>query len=93
MERVDREEAYGTRDDESVDVSDDELIDDGDGDGEKGKVQQEDVDSEVNHPRKDHIWYYKIEAFINHVREINSDLIHVLGTCLSLDEMIIRFLG
>jgi hypothetical protein len=56
-------------------------------------VQQEDVDSEVNHPRKNYIWYYKIEAFINHVREINSDLIHVLGTCISLDEMMIRFLG
>eukprot|EP00957_Ditylum_brightwellii_P104706 7979755-Ditylum_brightwellii.AAC.1 len=53
MERVHREEACRTRDDESVDASDNELIDDGDGDGEKGKMQQEDVDSEVNHPRDD----------------------------------------
>eukprot|EP00957_Ditylum_brightwellii_P098913 7535053-Ditylum_brightwellii.AAC.1 len=42
----DEEDFVETRDDESVDASDDELIDDGDGDGEKGKVKQEDVDSE-----------------------------------------------
>jgi hypothetical protein len=51
------------------------------------------VDEDQEHPQKKHVWYYKIEAFINHVREINFDLIHVLGTCLSLDEMVIRFGG
>eukprot|EP00957_Ditylum_brightwellii_P182829 13926703-Ditylum_brightwellii.AAC.1 len=51
------------------------------------------VDEDKEHPQKKHVWYYKIEAFINHVREINFDLIHILGTCLSLDEMMIRFSG
>ena len=51
------------------------------------------MDEIKEHPRKKHVWSYKIKAFINHVREINYDLIHVLGTCLSLDEMMIRFVG
>eukprot|EP00957_Ditylum_brightwellii_P022115 1668463-Ditylum_brightwellii.AAC.1 len=51
------------------------------------------VDEDKDYPQGKHVWYYKIEAFNYHVREINFDLIHVLGTCLSLDEIMIRFSG
>eukprot|EP00957_Ditylum_brightwellii_P108291 8261618-Ditylum_brightwellii.AAC.1 len=43
------------------------------------------------HPRKKDVWYYKLEAFLNHIRGINFSLIYVLGMYLSLDEMMIRF--
>eukprot|EP00957_Ditylum_brightwellii_P157124 11958615-Ditylum_brightwellii.AAC.1 len=51
------------------------------------------MDKDKEHWQKKHVWYYKIKDFINHMREINIDLINVLGTCLSLDEMMIRFSG
>ena len=35
----------------------------------------------------------KLKLLIDHVRDVSFDLIHTLGTCLSLDEMMIRFKG
>eukprot|EP00957_Ditylum_brightwellii_P060002 4555284-Ditylum_brightwellii.AAC.1 len=89
------EEEEKNRDDFSVDSDgSDEEDDDLDSNGTKGKATEGgDADGEREHPRKKHVWYYKIEAFINHVREMNYDLIHVLGTCLYLDEMMICFVG
>eukprot|EP00957_Ditylum_brightwellii_P039206 2965427-Ditylum_brightwellii.AAC.1 len=38
------------------------------------------MDEMKEHPQKKYVWHYKIEAFINHIREINFDFIHALGT-------------
>ena len=39
------------------------------------------------------LWYDKIKPMVDHVRETSLQLIHVLGSCLSIDEMMIRFSG
>ena len=39
------------------------------------------------------IWFDKLEVLIDYVRNVSFDLIHTLGTCLSLDEMMIRLKG
>ena len=101
FERVQKEEEYLLQDDSSVDSSDSnhdeygerssEDSDKEEEEDEEGKKRQHEEKKE--HPRKQHVWYYKIEAFVNHVRDINFDVIFVLGTCLSLDEMMIRFMG
>eukprot|EP00957_Ditylum_brightwellii_P161018 12258812-Ditylum_brightwellii.AAC.1 len=66
------------------------ISDDDDDEGSHDNQPAEDCDE---HPRKKDVWYYKLMAFLNHFREINFSLIFVLGMCLSLDEMMIRFSG
>ena len=39
------------------------------------------------------VWYDKLTFVINHVRKVSQGLIYILGTVLSLDEMMIRFFG
>ena len=39
------------------------------------------------------VWFHKLQFLVNHVREVSFDIIFVLGTLLSLDEMMIRFCG
>ena len=39
------------------------------------------------------VWYDKLTWVINHIRDVSQDFIFVLGTILSLDEMMIRFFG
>ena len=39
------------------------------------------------------LWFDKLEPFISHFREVSESMIHTLGTNLSLDETMIRFMG
>ena len=39
------------------------------------------------------IWFSKLKPLIDHVRDVSFSLVHILGTFLSLDEMMIRFMG
>ena len=66
---------------EENNVSDDDGA--GAGDGE------EDDDDSNDHE----VWFTKLETLINHVREVSYNLIHTLGSYLSFDEMMIRFMG
>ena len=73
LERVQKEEEEKNRDDSSVDSDgsdgEDDDLDNNVTEGEAKKGGH--ADGEREHPRKKHVWYYKIEVFINHVREIN----------------------
>eukprot|EP00957_Ditylum_brightwellii_P150186 11436497-Ditylum_brightwellii.AAC.1 len=81
MERVQRDEE---------DMHGDDLLD---SDDNGGSHDNQHVEVSDEHPRKKDVWCYKLEAFLNHFMEINFSLLFVLGTCLSLDEMIISFSG
>lgn len=39
------------------------------------------------------VWYTKLTGIIDHVRTVSKEFVYVLGTILSLDEMMIRFFG
>eukprot|EP00957_Ditylum_brightwellii_P154998 11797541-Ditylum_brightwellii.AAC.1 len=60
-----------------------------DSDDDEGSHDNQPAEDSGEHPRKKDVWYYKLEAFLNHIREINFNLIFALVTCLSLDEMMI----
>eukprot|EP00957_Ditylum_brightwellii_P062421 4737201-Ditylum_brightwellii.AAC.1 len=64
-----------------------------DSDDDEGSHDNQPVEDSGEYPRKTDVWYYKLEIFLNHIREINFSLILVLGTYLSLDEMMIQFSG
>ena len=58
-----------------------------DGETVKDKVEEKKIDETTK------VWFHKLQSFIDHVREVSFQLIFVLGTLLSLDEMMIRFCG
>eukprot|EP00957_Ditylum_brightwellii_P142720 10874812-Ditylum_brightwellii.AAC.1 len=62
-----------------------------DSDEDKGNHDNQPVEDSSENLRKKDVWYYNLEVFLNHIREINVSLIFVLGTCLLLDEMKIQF--
>eukprot|EP00957_Ditylum_brightwellii_P147088 11199625-Ditylum_brightwellii.AAC.1 len=64
-----------------------------DSDDDEGSHDNQPAGDSDEHPRKKDVWCYKLEAFLDHFREINFSLLFVLGTCLSLDEMMIQFSG
>ena len=66
------------------------------------RVQQDQVESESKENSNQNqtvdtdnkrVWFYKLEVLINHTRDVSCLLIHILGSFLSLDEMMIRFSG
>ena len=61
-------------------------------DGSSQKDSNEDNNEKKKKDDKEH-WFKKIKPFINHFRDESYDLIFVLGTCLSMDEMMIQFMG
>ena len=61
------------------DDNEDEIFDDG------GAIDQ--------NRTKQSVWFNKLEPFINHFRQVSESLIFTLGTKLSFDEMMIRFMG
>ncbi len=42
---------------------------------------------------KKEVWFHKVQPLIDHVRDVSIGLIWVLGTWMSIDEMMIRFMG
>ena len=55
--------------------------------------QNVEEDEKNNLPVKEVVWFAKLKTLIDHVREVSASLIWVLGTALSLDEMMIRCQG
>ena len=57
--------------------------------------QEEDNSNELKNDDvvKNVVWVEKIKVLVDHVPDINSDLIIVLGTFSSLDKAIIRSMG
>ena len=67
---------------------------------ERVQRDQEELESEENTDANQtvdvdtkRVWFYKLEVLINHIRDVSCSLIHILGSFLSLDEMMIRFSG
>ena len=54
---------------------------------------EEEEEDEVSKESKKVVWFEKLKFLITHVREISYLLVFILGTVLSLDEMMIRFKG
>eukprot|EP00957_Ditylum_brightwellii_P175294 13344773-Ditylum_brightwellii.AAC.1 len=65
LERVQRDEEHLHQDDLALDMSasndDDDAVED-----ESFEVNDKGEDKGTEHPRKKEVWYYKLEAFINH---------------------------
>ena len=99
-------DTYDDDDDDDLNGSDD---DDGDDElveqvGERVMADQdnledsEESDGDSENEKEDEAnkkpgWFDKLKVLIDHVCDVSSNLIHTLGTCLSLDEMMIRFKG
>eukprot|EP00957_Ditylum_brightwellii_P013921 1050636-Ditylum_brightwellii.AAC.1 len=62
----------------------DENIEEGDNSNESRKDSQD---------KSDTAWYYKLQQLIYHVRDASASLSWSLGTYLSLDEMMMHFMG
>lgn len=64
---------------------------------DENKTNEEDNESTSNETEgsttPELVWFQKLKPFIDHVRLISANLIWILGTFLSLDEMMIRFMG
>ena len=39
------------------------------------------------------VWYHKIKPLVDHFRAVSFSLIFILGTILSFDKMMLRFMG
>ena len=77
-EDEDEDEDEGSENDEEEDYTiDAEIVD-------------ENVSQENESPT---VWFSKLKPMINHVREVSFSLVFILGTILSMDEMMIRFTG
>ena len=50
-------------------------------------------DNEFEVEKNEDIWLTKLQSIIHYMRYVSFDIIHVLGTILSLDEMMIQFMG
>ena len=57
----------------------------------EGEEEEEESDKDSEKNKK--IWYTKVQPIVDHVRKKSAQLIHMLGTLLSFDEMIIRCLA
>ena len=80
VERIqrDQEEDEGSENDEEEnDTVDADIVD-------------ENVSQENESPT---VWFSKLKPMIDHMREVSFSLVYILGTILSLDEMMIRFMG
>ena len=59
---------------------------------DSGTTSEDQVSEDVSSNKKK-VWYEKLTWVIDHVRDISKEFVFVLGTTLSLDEMMIRFFG
>ena len=71
-------------------VDQDNLMEeDSEGSESDGDCKNEKEDESNKKP----IWFDKLKVLIDHVCDVSFDLIHTLGSSLSLDEMMICFKG
>ena len=88
---------------EDEDVGDDDFDNDSDGfvemrtervqrEQQQQVNEEEEEEEELTH-NKNKVWFDKLQFLIDHVRSVNSNCLFVLGTILSIDEMMVRFSG
>ena len=96
------EDPEATLDEEDENAEEDERIDIGlervQRDQQADETKDDDNEEDENDNNEDTQqskkgWYDKLAFVINHVRKVSQDFIYILGTILSLDEMMIRFFG
>eukprot|EP00957_Ditylum_brightwellii_P000851 67822-Ditylum_brightwellii.AAC.1 len=77
FDRVQREvdDELETDDEEDDEPETDEGEDDNESDGESASTN------------RNKVWYKKVMFLINHIQDVSLDLVYVLGTIMSLDEM------
>ena len=98
-ESLDKEE----EEEESSDVVNDEdfitigleriQLDEENNDVSNQDEEEDQVNEDEQASNKKKVWYEKLTWIIDHVRDISKEFVFVLGTTLSLDEMMIRFYG
>ena len=103
--KQDEEDQEGENDEdnesEEQEMSDEDLITIGlerihldpnnvDGDDEEEEMDDEEVSQQSTQKK---VWYNKLTWVIDHIRDVSQQFVFVLGTTLSLDEMMIRFFG
>ena len=67
----------------------------------KIELKRENDDTETNLHKEDvnedkakkEVWFDKVKLMVDHVRDVSIYLIWLLGTCMSIDKMVIRFMG
>lgn len=55
--------------------------------------EEESKASENDNEKDGDTWFSKLKPLVDHVRDVSFELVFILGTILSLDEMMIRFMG
>ena len=58
-------------------------------DEDEDEVEAVDLDEED----EKEVWFHKLQDFMTHFKEVSTSMVHVLGHDLSLDKMIILFMG
>eukprot|EP00957_Ditylum_brightwellii_P206256 15347574-Ditylum_brightwellii.AAC.1 len=74
------------------------IVYDKDNSDKKDKNEDDDnkdteTESEDDDETPPKVWYFKLKYLIDHVRDASMSLIWIVGMCLALDEMMVRFLG
>ena len=60
---------------------------------EEQRLSEEEKDNDTQQSSKKKVWYEKLTWMIDHIRDASQEFIFVIGTILSLNEMMIRFFG
>ena len=55
--------------------------------------EDDDVSTRWNESSKKEVWFTKLAPLIDHLRKTSEEVIFTLGNVLSIDEMMIRFMG
>ena len=57
---------------------------------EEDVIGQEDGEGELKRHKDRELWWFKLKPIIDHIRVVSQSYIYVLGSHLSIDEMMIR---
>eukprot|EP00957_Ditylum_brightwellii_P065604 4975445-Ditylum_brightwellii.AAC.1 len=60
---------------------------------EKDNDETNEEEEEAKTMSSPKVWYFKLQQWIDHVRDVSTALIWILGTYLSLNKMMMRFCG
>ena len=55
--------------------------------------EERDETEEIASEEDVRVWFDKIKPLVDHFRDVTFEMVHVLGTLLSFDEMMVRFMG
>ena len=88
---MDNKEEEETIDEERVDIGFERVEREEDTTEDVEDPDEEDDTTQQSSSKK--VWYEKLSWVIEHVRHVSQEFVYILGTILSLDEMMIRFFG